>query len=64
MGEEERKESGRQSRDCKVDKKDRLMLDFIEEKRCMILNENVRKDKEGKYTFTGRGCVCKRVGAR
>lgn len=55
---EESKESGKQSKNRKVDKIGRLLVDFIAERNWIILNANVKGDKEGEYIFTeGVGCT-------
>lgn len=48
---ERSKESGKQSNDRKVDKEGRLLVDFIAERSWILLNGNVRGDKEGEYNF-------------
>lgn len=54
MGEEKMEESKRQSREQKINRKSKLLVDCIKERGWMILNENTKRDEEG-YTFTGRG---------
>lgn len=58
IGEEKMEKSRRQSRDQNVNRKSKLLVDFIEERGWMILNKNTKRDEEG-YTFIGR---CKMYG--
>lgn len=53
MGKKRLKESGRQSRDRKINREDKLLVDFIEEREWMILNGNTKKGEEEEYMFTG-----------
>ncbi|XP_024891322.1 trichohyalin-like, partial [Temnothorax curvispinosus] len=50
---ERRKERGRKSKDKKINKEGRKLLEFIEERGCMILNGGTKGDEEGEYTYTG-----------
>lgn len=43
----------RRSKDGRVNKEGRKMIDFIEERGWCIFNGTVRGDEEGEYTFTG-----------
>ncbi|XP_024884283.1 trichohyalin-like [Temnothorax curvispinosus] len=53
---ERRVERGRKSKDKKINKEGRKLLEFIEERGCMILNGGTKGDEEGEYTYTrGRG---------
>lgn len=52
--EEEGQEWGlRQSKDRKMNREGRLLVDFAEGKGWSIFNENIRGDESGKFTFTG-----------
>ncbi|XP_071648500.1 uncharacterized protein [Temnothorax longispinosus] len=51
--EESGKERGRNSKDKKVNKDGRTLLEFIEERGLMILNGGTKGDEEGEYTYTG-----------
>ncbi|XP_077255453.1 uncharacterized protein LOC143893678 [Temnothorax americanus] len=44
---------GRRSKDKKVDREGRLLVNSLEERGWEILNGNVRGDEEGEFTFTG-----------
>lgn len=58
MEEKGMEENGRQSRDQKVNTEGRLLVDFIEKRRWIILDGNAKRDQGGKYTFTGKvGCT-------
>ncbi|XP_024887566.1 trichohyalin-like [Temnothorax curvispinosus] len=50
---ERREERGRKSKDKKINKEGRKLLEFIEERGCMILNGGTKGDEEGEYTYTG-----------
>ncbi|XP_024890816.1 golgin subfamily A member 6-like protein 1 [Temnothorax curvispinosus] len=51
---EERVEGGgRRSKDKKINRDGRKLLEFIEERGWMILNEGVKGDEEGEFTYTG-----------
>ncbi|XP_071577594.1 uncharacterized protein [Temnothorax nylanderi] len=47
------KERGRKSKDKKVNKDGRTLLEFIEERGWTILNGGMKGDEEGEYTYTG-----------
>lgn len=52
--EEEGQEWGlRQSKDRKMNREGRLLVDFAEGKGWSIFNEKIRRDESGKFTFTG-----------
>ncbi|XP_071572354.1 uncharacterized protein [Temnothorax nylanderi] len=44
---------GRRSKDKKINKEGRKLLEFIEERGWMILNGGTKGDEEGEYTYTG-----------
>ncbi|XP_071568793.1 uncharacterized protein [Temnothorax nylanderi] len=48
------KERGRKSKDKKVNKEGRTLIEFVEERGWMILNGGMKGDEEGEYTYTGR----------
>lgn len=52
-GEEESGERGRRSRDKKVNREGRLLVDRLEEVGWTILNGGVEGDEEGNWTFVG-----------
>lgn len=49
----EKEEVGRRSKDRRVDKEGKRLMEFIEEKGWKIFNENIEGDEEGEFTFTG-----------
>jgi len=49
----DKEELGRRSKDKKINKEGRKLLEVIEERGWMILNGNVKGDEEGEFTFTG-----------
>lgn len=44
---------GRRSKDKRVDREGRILIEFVEERGWGIFNGAVREDEEGEYTFTG-----------
>lgn len=57
-GEKEKERKGKNSKDGKINREGRRMLEFIGEKGWCIFNRNVKGDEEGEYTFTGeKGCT-------
>lgn len=44
---------GRRSKDKKINRDGRKLLEFIEERGWMILNGGVKGDEEGEFTYTG-----------
>ncbi|EZA46548.1 hypothetical protein X777_00046, partial [Ooceraea biroi] len=58
MGEEEEEGGGRKSRDEKVNREGRILLNFLEEKGWVLFNGNTKGDERGECTFTGgKGCT-------
>lgn len=53
MEQEGQEWSLRQSKDRKMNRERRLLVDFAEGKGWSIFNENIRGDESGKFTFTG-----------
>lgn len=55
-GEEETKmeEEKRRSKDEKINREGKRLVEFVEGMGWGIFNENIRGDKEGEYTFTGK----------
>lgn len=46
------------SKDEKINRKGRKLVEFIEEKGWCVFNGNVKGDEKGEYTFTGgKGCI-------
>lgn len=43
----------RNSKDRKLNGEGRKLVDFIEERGRSVFNENIKRDKEGEFTFTG-----------
>lgn len=53
-GEEmEREGRGRRSKDGRVDREGKLLVEFVEERGWGIFNGAVHRDEKGEYTFTG-----------
>lgn len=50
--EEREEEKGRRLKDIKVNKEGRMILECIEEKEWSILNRNIKRNEEEKYTYT------------
>lgn len=53
---ESRGEKGRKSKDEKVNREGRKLVELIEEREWSIFNGNMSADKKGEFTFTG-GCT-------
>lgn len=55
MGEEEEKEmeKGRKSKDKKLDKEGRKLVELVEERGWEIFNGSIEGDREGEFTYTG-----------
>lgn len=54
--EEEKKEEKSKNSNKKIDRERRKLLEFIENRRWEIFNENIEGDKKGEFTYTkGRG---------
>lgn len=51
--EEEKEKRKRRSKDKKVNRKGRMLVDFLEKRGWGILNGSVIGDEQGEYTFTG-----------
>jgi len=51
--EEEREKRKRKSKDKKMNRKGKLLVDFLEERKWGILNGSKEGDEQGEYTFTG-----------
>lgn len=49
----EKEEGGRRSKDRRVNKERRRLMEFIEEKGWKIFNGNIEGDEEGEFIFTG-----------
>lgn len=49
----ERRKRKRRSEDKKIIKERKRLIEFVEEKDWSIFNENIKGDKEGKFTFVG-----------
>lgn len=47
------KEGKRKSKDRKVNKKEKALVGFLEERGWDIINELIREDEDEEYTFTG-----------
>lgn len=44
---------GKRSKDKKIDKERRMLVELIEEKGCKVINGSMEGDEEGEYTFIG-----------
>ncbi|EZA50916.1 hypothetical protein X777_10743, partial [Ooceraea biroi] len=56
--EEEQEGGGRRSKDKKVNKEGRVMINFLEDRGWSLFNGNIKGDEDGEFTFTGgRGCT-------
>lgn len=53
-GEGWEEEGGRKSKDGKINREGRLLVEFLEEWGWAIFNGVTRRDEEGEFTFTGR----------
>jgi len=51
--EEEREERERKSKDKRINREGRILVDFLEERGWGIMNGSTRGDKQGEYTFSG-----------
>lgn len=50
---EKQEETGRRSKDLKINRDIKRLIEFIEERDWNVFNGRVKGDEEGEYTFTG-----------
>lgn len=50
---EKQEETGRRSKDLKINRDRKRLIEFIEERGWSVFNGRVKGDEEGEYTFTG-----------
>lgn len=54
-GEEEEEKKGRRSRDKKINKEGRMLVNYIRERGRFILNGGIKEDEEGMWHIRGKG---------